>query len=255
MRVEVTVGDRPFRFLLDSGAGISVVAPWVADLVGIPTGRTVTGRRMSGQEVTAPLVEVPSIAVGAIHLSSQPVGVIDMDPEVQKRFDGILGLDVFADTCLTVDPQRGRFGTGRWEPSEWSKVVSADVEATGEIREMFVPLVLPSGQIVRALVDTGAEPLVLDERFRGDCGVEAGDRDFTTVERRDETGAVWRASIGVISGGVHVEHHPNTRQDGPKVVFRSIIHEAVLGMAFLDRFRLGFDVRGHRLGISPSGIS
>lgn len=85
--------------------------------------------------------------------------------------------------------------------------------------------------------------------------MDDSDPDFTTVEHRDETGALWSASAGVISGGVHIEKHPGTWQDTPKVVFRSIIHEAVLGTGFLDRFRLSFDVAGRRLSMTPSPTS
>jgi hypothetical protein len=50
----------------------------------------------------------------------------------------------------------------------------------------------------------------------------------------------------MISGSVQIEGHDLTIQYKPRVVLRSIIHEAVLGMAFLERFRVTFDVAAQR---------
>jgi predicted aspartyl protease len=187
VRVGARISDRSYRFLFDSGAGVSRVAPWVARAVGVPTGRTVTGRRMTGQELTAPVVALPLVSFGRFELTEPCAGVIDVDPDTDKPFDGLIGLDAFHSTVVTVDTHAGLF-TFEEGSLDGEVLAPAEIRRTGLIVEMFVKVGLPSGRAVSALADTGAEPLVLNERFTGERHVEDNDPDFTVVAGEDETG-------------------------------------------------------------------
>jgi hypothetical protein len=80
-------------------------------------------------------------------------------------FDGILGLDAFADTTLTVDPASRQIVIGDEQADGLGDlVVPVDVDRDGPAVSMFAGVSLPSGRVVRAEVDTGSRALILDRR-------------------------------------------------------------------------------------------
>jgi hypothetical protein len=63
VRVTVQIGGDNYRFLVDSGIGVTVVSSAVAARDDVrKTGESMTGRRMSGQAIRAPLVRLPKMA-------------------------------------------------------------------------------------------------------------------------------------------------------------------------------------------------
>jgi hypothetical protein len=254
VRVPVRVGDRAYRFLVDSGAGLSVVSPALADAVGaVETGTSFSGRRMSGQLVTAPLVELPEVSVGGFVVTGLTAGRIDVSPsDGEAFFDGILGLDVFADTTLTIDPLSHEVVVGDDRVGSRSAlVVPVEVDRDGPAVSMFAPVSLPTGRVVKAELDTGSQALILDQRFMPDCEVTPDDDRLDTRTGVDETGYHWTRSFVTIDGGLELAGLPGTRQERPRVMFQDIVHDGQVGTDFLDRYRYTFDVGGAQLLLAP----
>lgn len=103
--VEVMLNDaHAARFLVDTGAGFTVISPSLASSLGIAPANdaprilfgTLAGRG------TAPVVTIRSIRIGDALEESVPAAVHEID----SRTDGILGNNILARYSVTVDPTR-----------------------------------------------------------------------------------------------------------------------------------------------------
>jgi hypothetical protein len=101
VRVPVRLGGEEYRFLVDTGIGVTVVSSAIAARADVQaTGETLSGRRMSGQVIETPLVRLPGLALGDHTVDEHVAGVADLG----EGFDGILGLGFFEQHTLTTDP-------------------------------------------------------------------------------------------------------------------------------------------------------
>jgi hypothetical protein len=245
VRVPVRLGGEEYRFLVDTGIGVTVVSSAIAARADVQaTGETLSGRRMSGQVIATPLVRLPGLALGDHTVDEHVAGVADLG----EGFDGILGLGFFEQHTLTTDPiamsltiqPRESFQRG-------GHAVPLEVRRDGVSVVTFVRLVLPSGQEICVEVDTGSHSLILDTRFMSDCGVQRGDPGVTTKSGTDETGYEWTRHWVSIPGSVHLAAAPETAQPAPRVQFQDIIHDGLIGASYLERYLTTFDVSGERL--------
>jgi len=252
VRLPVTVGRTPCRFLLDTGIGVNVVSPGLAEQLGLqPTGDSFSGRRMSGQEVRADLVRLPPISIGEVVLHDQVAAVATLGPEEgDDGFAGILGLTGFDRLPVSVDP----FGqTLRFEaPETPHAVVPLEVRRDGPSTDPFAGLVLPDGSEITVEVDSGSGRLILDDRFL-DAGTVRTSGEVRVEDGTDETGHLYRRRFARLDGSVHLAGAEGTAHAGAPVIFQRIIHDGLIGTEFLDRFRWTVDVAGGRLCLGPLG--
>ena len=102
---EVVVNDtRKTRFLVDTGASLTVLTPELADELGIKPprrGRVVRLQTLSG-ETQGPVVTIPLLRVGDLE-ARDVLAVIHEIPDL----DGILGNTFLARYSVTLDARRG----------------------------------------------------------------------------------------------------------------------------------------------------
>jgi clan AA aspartic protease (TIGR02281 family) len=102
---EVVVNDtRKGRFLVDTGASLTVLTPELADELGIKPprrGRIVRLQTLSG-ETEGPIVTIPLVRVGDLE-ARDVIAVIHEIPDL----DGILGNTFLARYSVTLDARRG----------------------------------------------------------------------------------------------------------------------------------------------------
>jgi predicted aspartyl protease len=248
VRVHLMLGGTPYRFLVDTGIGLTVVSSAVARRA-VEIGETFTGRRMSGQSIETPLVRLPLAELGDYQVDEHVAGVADLGASGGPNgFDGILGPGFFEQHAVTTDPDAETLTV---QPRESFEVdgpeVPLDVRRESVSADPFAQLVLPSGREICVEVDTGSDSLILDTRFAADCGVELDGPGVETRSGTDETGHNWTRQWVTIPGSVHLVAAPETAQDSPRVQFQGIIHDGLVGASYLDRFRMTFDVTGSRL--------
>jgi hypothetical protein len=248
-RFAVVIGDADRRFLFDSGIGVNIVSPELAETLGLAqVGETFGGQRMSGQWVEAPLVYLPPLLVDGQVIVDQVAGVVDLDQEGSTpRFSGILGLTAFATTPVTVDAGTSTIMLG--DPGLVAHWVPLDIRTEGPSTDSYAELALPSGRAITVEVDTGSGCLILDASWleRGDAQVSGS---IETTTGKDETGYEWVRRRARLKGEVHFSAAPETLQADPMVIFQEIVHDGLIGTDYLDRFRYTVDVKNARLGLS-----
>ena len=100
-------GKGPFRFVIDTGASRSTLAPHLARALGLKhsVGRNVMLNGVTGA-AEVPTVAVDSIEIGALRFENQDLPVIFTS--IMGNADGILGVAGFQDQRIDVDFKRDR---------------------------------------------------------------------------------------------------------------------------------------------------
>ena len=121
-------------------------------------------------------------------------------------------------------------------------VVDVSVERDGPAVDVFCPLMIPGGRTVSVEVDMGSDALILDERLAGETGVDLASADVRRVDGTDETGHSYTRFFTRLDGAIHPPSAPALAQRDPEVQFQRIIHDGLVGDAFLRRFAVTYDV-------------
>ena len=243
--VPVTVDGNNTRFVLDSGIGLTLVREELAEATRLErTGASFTGRRMSGQAVTLPLAEA-TVAFAGATVEQHEVGILDMRsfPDVFSEIGGFLSLAFFREQPFAIDYGRRAVALGAGEGLS----VPVTVERDGPAVTVFMPLTIPGGRSISVEVDMGSNELILDERFATETGTPLDGDGVRRVDGTDETGHAYTRTFTRLSGRIHPTAAPGLAQVEPDVMFQRIIHDGLLGDAFLRRHAVTFDVAEERM--------
>jgi hypothetical protein len=126
-----------------------------------------------------------------------------------------------------------------------------NVERDGPSVTVFLPLTIPGGRSISVEVDMGSDVLILDERFADETGARIEGEGVRRVEGTDETGGQFVRTFTRLPGRIHPTGAPQLGQDEPEVQFQRIIHDGLIGDAFLRRFAVTFDVGAAELVLAP----
>ncbi|HZS31294.1 MAG TPA: aspartyl protease family protein [Gaiellaceae bacterium] len=242
--VPVRAGEVETTFVLDTGIGPTLLTESLARQVGCEsTGDVFTGSRMSGQEVSLPLARVPSLAFGDLELRDFEVGILDTTgfPPELAEIGGFLSLAFFAEHAFTVDYPAGCIVLG--SAPAGGIPVEIEVERDGPSLDVFLPLTLPGGVEISAEVDMGSDALILDERFAAEVGVDLDAPEVRRVEGTDETGGTFTRWFTTLPGRIEPTGAPELAQAQPDVMFQRIVHDGLVGDAFLRRQPVTYDIR------------
>ena len=149
-------GKGPFRFVIDTGASRSTLAPHLARSLGLKhsVGRNVMLNGVTGA-AEVPTVAIDSIEIGALKFENQNLPVIFTS--IMGNADGILGVAGFQDQRIDVDFKRDRVSVlasnGR-RPHYSMVTARAQRDANGL---MVVDVRVGRRIKAKAVIDTGAE--------------------------------------------------------------------------------------------------
>jgi hypothetical protein len=104
VRASVNGHERTFAF--DSGEGVSMISPELAQAIGCKPWGQVTGIRMNGERIDAPHCDDITFDVAGQHLAAPSVIVFDLMKFFkpgEPRLDGSLGFDLFAGRAITFE--------------------------------------------------------------------------------------------------------------------------------------------------------
>ncbi|RZU52322.1 aspartyl protease [Krasilnikovia cinnamomea] len=254
IRVPVQISGDRYRFLVDTGIGVTVVSSLVAAQVDAQaTGDTYTARRMSGQAISSPLVRLPPAALGGYTVDRHLACVADLgEVDGPAGFAGILGLDFFHQHTITIDPDTSTLTVQPADsfPGDGYQI-PLDLRRDAASVDPFATLVLPSGRQIHVEIDTGSANLILDTRLMPECGIQPDDPNVTTRTGTDETGHDWTRHWATVHGDVYLAAAPQTAQTAARVQFQDIIHDGLVGTDYLHRYRVTIDLSSSRLILHP----
>ncbi len=251
--VPVTLGGVETRFILDTGIGPSLISEALAVRVCCtPDGPTFTGRRMSGQPVPVPLGSVASLQFGTCRGRDVQVGIFDMHAMAGLGgVEGFLSLSFFRSTPVTID-YAARLIVIEDEASltrraEVGTPVAVRVTYDGCSTDVMLGIDLPDGQRIMAEVDTGSDSFILNEALAGHAGIDLSASGTRKAEVEDETGNPVVRYFATMKGDIAVTGAPPIRMPSPDVMVQKIIHDGLVGNAFLSRFTTTYDLANSRM--------
>jgi len=151
--VQLTIGSEgPFDFVIDTGSSPSVIDARLAARLGLAATGTVAIGAPGGGTVDAGVVRAPVLRAGGLEIQGATALTIELAELTGGLMQGILGMDLFREVLLTLDPARNRaiVSRGRLTPGEAGVVGLSSNRGNLEF-EIDV-----AGQRVAAHIDTGA---------------------------------------------------------------------------------------------------
>jgi hypothetical protein len=104
--IRAKINGREGTFLFDSGGGVTTVTPEFAREIGRKPWGKIVGFRMTGQRVDLARCDDVMLDIAGMREHLPIIGVFDLMsllPPGASRFDGIIGLDAFANKSITID--------------------------------------------------------------------------------------------------------------------------------------------------------
>lgn len=256
LKVPVRVNDtHESSFILDTGIGVNLLSTALAQKFSLPTQGSYQGRRMSGQTLEVPLSRLEALSLIGRRQPMVQVGLWDMAgllpaTDEFKGVEGFLSLNYFRELPFTLDYARNqlileddaslaaRAREGQSVPVrlEWDKETSLTLSLS---------LSLPDATPVLAQLDTGSDSLILDFDYMERLRIPS--ESATVREGQDETGRSYTRHFATLPGAIRLVEAPEISQNTPKVMFQKIIHQGLVGHAFLRNYTVTFDLPRSRL--------
>jgi predicted aspartyl protease len=103
--VELKVGDETLPFFLDTGGGLTVITPGLANRLGLQTFGRVTGFRMDGERVDMARCQKTTFGVGALNVEMEPTvfDLMSLLPPGWPEAGGVVSLHTFENHVITLD--------------------------------------------------------------------------------------------------------------------------------------------------------
>jgi predicted aspartyl protease len=245
-------GGPPRRFLVDTGASITVLLSDVADDLGLkPSGSLNAGA--GGGAVAARLARLESLSVGTATARDLDVGIFDLGP-LTTAFDGgiagLLGANFLSRFQVTID-----YGLRRMTlapdgaPVPSGRSVRMDIHGGVPVVDAQVGL-----RRFRMLMDTGATSTTLPPRFAATLRL-TGARQVTAIGADGKPVRMRAVRLPALTAagqtvrGLVVDF---TRPTGPSGSQLGDSATGLLGNTFLRRFRVTLDYRRQRAVFAPS---
>lgn len=235
--IEVEVGGQPATFILDTGEGVSVLSPKVAERARCEPWGQIVGFRLTGERLSMPRCDGLAIKIGDRILKSPSAGAYDLDsllPPDGPRIDGLLALDALASSPFTLELRTGRL-TFETEESLKSRIENAteisvrpNRQAGGASLTLMARVTTGRGDLCMQL-DSGSGKLLL----LPPSSAEALDVATGGAARSPLTIAI----VGPNGASIAVETQPRVRD---------MIIDGNIGIPVMMRWAITFDVARDR---------
>lgn len=103
--VQVGIGDQILPFFFDTGGGLTVITPTVADRLGLRQFGRVTGFRMNGERLDLTRCDKTDLQIGSRKICTEPMvfNLMSLLPEGLPEVYGVVSLHTFQDQAITLD--------------------------------------------------------------------------------------------------------------------------------------------------------
>ena len=249
--VEVGIdGKGPFPFILDTGAGGTVLGSDLARELALPeAGETRIGDPIHPHAITAKRVRIGRLTLGGATFSDMTATSME-NPSLREHLGarGVLGLPVFAELLLTLDFGRGevRIGRGQLPSPDGKDVIACRPGFGGTIR---VPITVGPLEL-EADLDSGSPAAVsLPDEYMDRLPLEGKPVEVGRARTVTSEFVVYGATL---KGAVQIGGH---RIENPVLRFNRLPVSNV-GSEVLRRFAITIDQKGRRIRFaeSPAGV-
>lgn len=288
--IEVKVnGKGPLRFVVDTGASLSVISVKTAEKLGIrPVARGGNARAIGGTG-TFPIVYglLDSLTIGETRIDSVPVYIRTVhsteDAPENERADGYLGLSVLASFALTIDYQARQLSLDRTEIKDEPAAAPQPADAaraqekkeaepkpeTPVIGDFEIPIRSTSGGLASAetnlpgldrplnfIIDTGATISVISKsavRRHGLEGLKLQGETFRVIGAAGvEEGAEALTLSTLTVSGLKKKNSRALILDLDAVNETSGFEQhGILGGDYLSNFKIVLDLRRYHFKLTP----
>ena len=249
-------GGGPFEFILDTGAGTSLIAPQIAQQLAVEVTGSKQGQTAGGQ-VSVSLGRVDALRVGEIELEQVDVGIVDLGPigrAVGANIDGDLGYNFLKHFRVTINY---RDETLRLEDPKRVERLSrtARTELPVRLANPAKPLILADVYLdgrgpFQFALDTGTSTTAISDEL-------AKDLNLTTTEMPPITtgGSAVEVSAATVRsfqlGGAKIDNMPvlvgGLLQTLSTVVGAKL--DGIVGYNFLRNYEVVIDYPGETLAL------
>jgi tetratricopeptide (TPR) repeat protein len=280
--INITVnGKGPLRFVIDTGASLSVISDKAAERLGIkPVSRGGNARAVGGSGSFAILYGLlDSITIGEAKIEAVPVYIrtVHAAPETpeNERADGYIGLSVLANYSVTLDYQNRQMTLDRSPIREEPAAAKTDptkpdAPITGDLINGFeIPIRSTSGGLASA--ETHLPNLKRPLNFIIDTGATTTVVSKASVKRYELEGLKIKGETIRVIGAAGIEDGVETmglstltvnglRKSPSRAVILDLdaVNETsgfeqhgILGGDYLAHFRVVLDLRRYQFKLTP----
>jgi predicted aspartyl protease len=261
--VPVTVADgSAHRFLLDTGAHVSLLTPELAAALGLPTAGARTARGIGEEPFTVTFARDVTLVLGGASLRLSQVGVAPVALAGLPPVGGILGADLFRRFVVELDFAAGRLTLH--DPRRWVPPAGAE-ELRFILREgmpMLPVTITPPGRAplsARVALDTGFPKLLrlyrsFVDRHRLAAAAPGAPqpRVLHGTSMGGRTSYVETRMAAVVVAGHELRDVMVTLSRELAGNATSDRYDGLLGTAFLRAFRVVIDYPRRRLLLAPA---
>lgn len=250
--IPATAGEAtPLTLILDTGAGLAVLAPSVIEKVhGIPAGQF-TGFRMTGERLDIPLFTIPRLVIGPMEKKEVLVGSWEVLDKL--HIDGIVSLRQFKDQPFTLDfgNKMLTFETTKTLAQRRADAVVSPIqldEFRGVSLDMFSQFLL-AGRPGQCEIDTGSPISTVSTRYMHPLGIEPDSKDVRKVERKTIAGAP-EIRYDTRLSEIALAASPKMDILHPQISFVDVIYDCVVGVDFWSGKALTVDIPDRQIMVS-----
>jgi len=251
------VGGRDAEFLLDSGAGATVIDSALAAALGLEQAGSFSALGVAGSSSFS-FVQVPGYGAAGATLTDQTLASMPLDapfyPLTGHHIGMIVGYDFLSRFVTLID--YGARTITLYDPASFELPADASViPASRTMGVLSVGATIEDSIPARLLLDTGAGgALHLSNSFLAAHPAFLAGRDtvssFVEGVGGEEAATLFR--VGSVSlGGYRVEAGLSSAGTGGPVL---AAFDGILGTGVLARFRIFLDYQGQRVALQPSSM-
>lgn len=237
-------------FILDTGAGVSLLSDKLASKLNAQSCGNHSGRRMSGQTLHMKMAAIKEIKVAEHRQKSPKLAVWNTEDLFghSKEFadvGGILSLNYFRTVPFTIDYKRKMIvvedSVSLKKRIESGVKVPVKMDSKRDVElSVKIPMSMAKTPKLYAEVDTGSDSLILDLRYLKSINIRSA--KIKRVVGKDETGHTFVRYFSKLPGNIWLKDSPSILQRTPAVMFQKIIHDGLIGDAFLKQRTVTFDL-------------
>jgi predicted aspartyl protease len=254
--VPVEVNEQgPFEFILDTGAGTSLIATELADKLKVKVLGSKQGQSAGGA-VSVSLAKLDSVSVGNAQLPDVDVGIVDLKhigAAVGAKIDGDLGYNFLKSFRVSIDYEKCQLRLD--DPRKLDVFNRGGTEVGLRLANPAKPLILVEVHANRQgpfqfAIDTGTSTTAITPELAKRLGVAA-----SPIGQGTTAGAHVAVTAGMLDsfmvGGAKTEKMPVVVAD-----FFAVLSEAVgarldgiVGYNFLRNYKVVIDYPNERLSL------